>query len=175
MRVDRIVVLAAVLATALFTSASSKAIPVDDATKKLGAFLGKWQTEATFASGEKATTSLECRWSPQGAFLICEQMVKLGTSEHRQLTVYSYNSKDGTYSYSTLSDPGTKPSSGSLTIKGNVWTYDSSYEADGKTTQIRNTNEFPDPKTEVFKIVSSDDGGAHWKPMLEGKAHKIAD
>ena len=175
MRFDRIFVLAAVLVAAPFTSTSANAAPADDATKKLGAFLGKWQTEATFADGKKATTSLECRWSPQGAFLICEQMVKLGPDEHRQLTVYSYNSKDGTYSYSTLSDPGTKPSSGNLTIKGNVWTYDFSFEDNGKTTQIRNTNEFTDPKTEVFKIVSTDDGGAHWKPMLEGSAHKIAD
>jgi len=37
-----------------------------EATKKLAAFLGKWTTSATFASGEKATTDLDCRWSAQG-------------------------------------------------------------------------------------------------------------
>ena len=169
-------ILTAILLAAFFAgSRINSAVPADDPTKKLGAFLGKWQTEATFASGEKATTDLECRWSPQGAFLICEQLVKIGTEEHRQLTVYSYNSKNGNYSYTTLADPGAGPSTGSLTIKGNLWTYDFSFTDNGKTRQIRNTNEFTDPKAEVFKIVTSDDGGAHWKPMLGGKAYKIGD
>jgi len=169
-------ILTAILLAAFFAgSRISSAVPADDPAKKLGAFLGKWQTEATFASGEKATTSLECRWSPQGAFLICEQLVKIGTEEHRQLTVYSYNSKNDNYSYTTLADPGAGPSTGSLTIKGNLWTYDFSFTDNGKTRQIRNTNEFTDAKTEVFKIVTSDDGGEHWKPMLGGKAYKVGD
>lgn len=170
MRVARI--LAVVLLAALFTSAN--AVQTDDPAKKLGAFLGKWQTEGTFPGGEKIATSLECRWSPQGAYLVCDQLVKMSGAEHRQFTVYSYSSKDG-YSYTTLSDPGARPSTGAITIKGNVWTYDSSFEANGKTTQIRTTNEFTDSKTEVFKVVSSGDGGAHWQTVLEGKARKIAD
>jgi hypothetical protein len=40
---------------------------------------------------------------------------------------------------------------------------------------IRTTNEFTDARTEVFKVASSDDGGAHWKTVLEGRARKIAD
>ncbi len=171
MRLERI--LTAVLITALFTH--SGAVQTDDPAKKLGAFLGKWQSEATFAGGEKAASSLECRWSPQGAFLVCEQIVTMAGNQTRQLTIYSYNSKDSTYSYSTFSNPGSKPTTGTVDIKGNIWTYDFSYESNGKTTQIHNTNEFTDAKTEVFKIVSSDDGGAHWKPMLEGKARKVAD
>jgi hypothetical protein len=76
------------------------------ATKKLGAFLGKWTTVGTFANGEKATTELECRWSAQGYFLVCEQHVKLAHREQQQLTVYSYNPNDHTYQYATFSDPG---------------------------------------------------------------------
>jgi hypothetical protein len=152
----------------------AKATPVENPTKKLGAFLGKWETEGAFASGQKTSTSLECRWSPQGAYLVCDQLVRMA-GEHRQFTVYSYNSKDGNYSYTTLADPGAKPSTGAVKIEGNLWTYDSSFDAGGKTTLIRTTNEFLDPKTEVFKVASSDDGGAHWKTVLEGKARKIAD
>ena len=51
-------------------------------------------------------------------------------------------------------------------IKGNLWTYDSSFTANGKTTLVRTTNEFTDPKTEVFKVATSDDNGATWKIML---------
>src|SRR5258708_22135949 len=89
----------------------------DDPVKKLGAFLGKWQSEATFAgSNNKITSALECRWSPQGTFLICEQLVKMPDGEHRQLTAYAYNRKDGSYSYTTVSDPGAKPTTGTLQL-----------------------------------------------------------
>src|SRR5579884_2616866 len=168
-------VLAVAITALLFAGLHLSALQKDDATKKLGAFIGKWDTEATFAGGDKATSSLECRWSSQGGFMVCEQIVHMGGAETRQMTVYSYNPKADSYNYTTVSVPGGKPSSGTVVIKGNVWTYDFSFDANGKTTQIRNTNEFTDAKTEVFKIISSDDNGAHWKPVMEGKAHKIAD
>jgi hypothetical protein len=148
----------------------------DDPTKKLGALVGKWETEGAFTSGQKTSTSLECRWSPQGSYLVCDQLVNMGTAgDHRQFTVYSYDSKSGNYSYTTLSDPGAKPSTGGITIKGNLWIYDSSFTANGKTTLIRTTNEFTDVRTEVFKVASSEDNGANWKIVLQGVAHKIAD
>ncbi|HEY4678001.1 MAG TPA: hypothetical protein VIJ01_12605 [Candidatus Angelobacter sp.] len=150
---------------------------VEDPTKKLGVFVGKWDTEGAFTSGQKTSTTLECRWSPQGSYLVCDQLVRMGAAgDHRQFTVYSYNSKSGNYSFTTLSDPGAKPMTGGITIKGNLWTYDdSSFESNGKTTVIRVTNEFTDAKTEVFKVVSSEDNGANWKVVLQGVAHKIAD
>lgn len=147
----------------------------DEGTKKLGAFVGKWKTEGAFTNGQKTSTTLECRWSPMGAFLVCEQLVNMGGGEHRQFTVYSYDSKAGTHSYTTLADPGAKPTSGTVEIKGNLWTYNSSFEAQGKKTLIRTTNEFTDPKTEIFKVMTSDDGGLTWKTALEGKAQKVGE
>jgi len=149
--------------------------PAEDPAKKLGAFVGKWKTEGAFATGQKTSTSLECRWSPMGAFLVCEQLVNFGGSEHRQFTVYSYDSHAGNYSYTTLSDPGAKPTSGTMEINGNLWTYDSSFTNQGRTTLIRTTNEFTDRKTEVFKVTTSEDGGVTWKSMLEGKAVKVGE
>jgi Protein of unknown function (DUF1579) len=148
----------------------------DQPADKLGAFLGKWQTEGQFAGSEsKVQTTLECRWSPQGSYLICEQTIRMGGSEHRQLTVYSYNATENNYAYTTLADPGAKPTSGRMEIKGNVWTYASSFESNGRVTHLRTTNEFTDPKTEIFKVESSNDGGATWKTMLQGSAHKTGD
>jgi hypothetical protein len=149
--------------------------PNDDPTKKLGAFVGKWETEGAFASGQKTHTTLECRWSPQGSYLVCDQLVNMG-GEHRQFTVYSYDSKTGKCAFTTLADPGAKPTTGGITIKGNLWTYDdSSFTANGKTTMVRTTNEFTDPKTEVFKVMASEDNGANWKTMLQGVARKVGD
>ena len=147
----------------------------DDPTKKLGVFVGKWETEGAFTSGQKTHTTLECRWSPQGSYLVCDQLVNMG-GEHRQFTVYSYDSKSGKYSFTTLADPGAKPTTGGITIKGNLWTYDdSSFTANGKTTMVRVTNEFSDAKTEIFKVMSSEDNGANWKTMLQGVARKVGD
>lgn len=162
---------AAVIAMAMSVTAMQK----DDPTKNLGAFLGKWKTEGAFTNGGKTSTTLECRWSPMGTFLVCDQLVNLGGAEHQQFTVYSYDAKAGTYSYTTLSDPGAKPTSGAVEIKGNLWTYNSSYENQGKKTLIVTTNEFTDPKTEIFKVKTSDDSGVTWKTMLEGKATKVGD
>ena len=171
MRIGRLVV---VVALAAVSFVRANAFQSDDPAKKLGAFVGKWETEGTFATGQKASTTLECRWSPQGVYLVCDQLVRMA-DEHRQFTVYSYDSKAGTYSYTTLADPGAKPTSGTVTIKGNLWTYESSFEAQGKKTLIVTTNEFTDPKTEVFKVKTSDDGGATWKTMLKGKARKVGE
>src|SRR6185503_19575024 len=46
---------------------------VDAPVEKLGAFLGKWHTEGTFSNGGNVSSELECRWSPQRGYLICEQ------------------------------------------------------------------------------------------------------
>lgn len=148
----------------------------DDPTKKLGAFLGKWQTEGSFTgSDNKISSVLECRWSPQGVFLVCDQMVSMAGTTHHQFTAYSYNSKDGNYSYTTVPDPGSPPNSGTVEIKGNLWTYSSRFEANGKTTQIRTTNEFTAPDKEIFKVESSSDGGAVWRTVLQGTAHRVGD
>lgn len=146
----------------------------DDPVQKLGAFLGKWQTDGTFANGVKVHSELECRWSPQRRYLVCEQQVSMGNNVTDQLTVYGYDPKSGKYTYSSFQGNGAAPSSGVLEIKGNVWVYNSSFENNGKRTDILTTNEFTDPKTEQFKVALSEDGGVTWKTGLHGSAHKVA-
>src|SRR5262249_12260889 len=86
---------------------STGAMQKDDPTKKLGLLVGKWETEGKFSGTEnKSSSTLECRWSPMGNYLVCEQLVAMMGNQSRQLTVYSYSSKDGTYVYSTYRDPG---------------------------------------------------------------------
>ena len=148
---------------------------VDAPVEKLGAFLGKWHTEGTFSNGGKVSSELECRWSPQRGYLICEQQVTMAANVTRQLTVYNYNASNTEYGYASFQGDSLSPSVGVIQINGNEWLYSSTVENNGnKKTLVRTTNEFTDPKTEVFKVILSDDGGVTWKPVLQGTAHKLA-
>ncbi|HET9183834.1 MAG TPA: DUF1579 family protein [Candidatus Angelobacter sp.] len=167
-----VLMISACLIVALLAIGVGKA--EDDPVQKLGAFLGKWQTDGTFANGSKVHSELECRWSPQRRYLICEQQVSMGNNVTDQLTVYGYDAKSGKYSYSSFQGNSAAPSTGALEIKGNVWIYNSSFESKGKRTDILTTNEFTDAKTEQFKVATSDDGGVTWNTGLQGSAHKVA-
>jgi hypothetical protein len=149
------------------------------ANKKLGVFVGKWESTGTFADtkfskAHKVTSSVECRWSPQGNFLVCEQAITDGAEKHIQLSIYSYNSTEGNYTISSMPGPGQQPFNGTLVINGALWTYPGSFESDGKKIEIKTTNDFSVAGTEIFKTELSEDGGAHWTTMLQGSAKKTA-
>ena len=72
-----------------------------------------------------------------------------------------------------MSGPGQQPFSGTVIIKGNLWTYPGGFERDGKKIEVRTTNDFSVANTEIFKTEFSEDGGAHWTAMLQGTAHKV--
>ena len=168
-----------VMALAAIETAQTAGTDDQTATKRLGAFVGKWQSEGTmmetpFSHADKISSSIECRWSPQGNFLICEQLITDSAGGHTQLSIYSYNPKDGNYTISSMAGTGKQPWNGTVIISGNVWTYPGSFEAKGKKVQVRTTNDFSVPDTETFKSEFSDDGGAHWIVTLQGVAHKIA-
>ena len=149
------------------------------AARKLGVFVGKWHSEGAFldspfSKAGKVTSNIDCGWSPQGNFLICEQLITDSGGQHTQLSVFSYNSKDRNYAISSMAGPGKEPWNGTLIINGNIWTYPGGYEANGKKVQIRTINDFSVLGVESFKTEFSDDGGAHWILTLQGTAHKIA-
>lgn len=150
-----------------------------EATQKLGVFIGKWESTGTFSEtklghAHKTSSNIDCRWSPLGNFLICEQSILDGTEKRIQLSIYSYNSKEDKYTISSMAGPGQQPWNGTVIIKGNIWTYPGGFEKDGKRTEIRTINDFSMPNTEIFKTEYSEDGGAHWTTMLEGTAHRVS-
>lgn len=149
------------------------------AAKKLGVFVGRWQSEGTvletpLSHAGKISSTLECRWSPQKNFLVCEQLVTdSNRGSHTQLSIFSYNSTNKEYVVSTMAGPGRQPWSGTMVMSGTIWTFQGNSEANGKKIQIKTTNDFSVPDTETFKTEFSDDGGAHWTPTLQGTAHKV--
>jgi hypothetical protein len=172
MQSGKLVVLAGIIVAMCTAVAATQS---DDPAKKLGILVGKWHTEGMFTGTvKKVSSNLECRWSPQGNYLVCEQAVT-GADPHLQLTIYSYNSREGNYSCTTFRNPGATPATGTVSINGKLWTYSISFEADGKKREVRTTNDFSSPGQELFKTEMSDDGGAHWKTVAEGKASRVAD
>ncbi len=147
-----------------------------DATKKLGVFIGKWKSEGTFtdtpySKAHKVTSDIDCRWSPLGDFLLCEQRITEPTGQHIQLSIFSYNSEKGNYTISSMAGPGKQPWNGTVVIEGTLWTYPGNKD---DKVWFRTTNDFSVPDTEVFKTEFSSDGGEHWTTMLEGTAKKIS-
>ena len=168
------------IAVALAQTTSPAATDVAAATKKLGVFVGKWKSEGnffdtSFSKANHVTSQIDCRWSPQGNFLTCEQQITDNDGQRIQLSIYSYNSKDGNYTISSMAGPGKQPWNGTVVINGDIWTYPGGFEAKGKKVEVRTINDFSTRGVEQFKTEFSDDGGAHWTKMLEGTARKIAE
>ena len=157
-------------ANAIQTVAAS----AEDPTKKLGAFVGESGDRRLFYQRTEDQHHSGMPLVAPRLYLVCDQLVNMG-GDHRQFTVYSYDSNSGQLLIRHACRSRRKAEHSGITIKGNLWTYDSSFTANGKTTMIRTTNEFTDAKTEIFKVMSSDDNGATWKTMLEGKARKVGD
>lgn len=161
-------------------AAAQTSADLQAATQKLGVFVGKWRSEATrpetaYGHADKITSSIQCSWSPQGNFLICEQTIHDSSGSHIQLSVYSYNSKDGNYTISSMAGAGKQPWNGTVNINGSIWTYPGSFEANGKKIEVRTINDFSVPGVETFKTEFSADGGAHWVVTLQGTAHRVKD
>lgn len=144
-------------------------------TQPLSAFLGHWDGGGSFyetklSKPAKVTSSGDCDWSPQRRYLICEQTIHDGKGEHNQLNVFNATGKAGEFDYQTFQDGGT-PHGSTMTIEGNVWTFQNTFSADGVQTTVKTTNTFNGDK-EVFRVEYSQDSGTHWTTMLDGELHR---
>lgn len=158
-----------------FTAASG----AGPATRRdpLSRFLGHWEgsgkfAETKFAPAHALTSTTDCSWSPQGSYLVCEQLIHENDATHTQLTVFMPDSSGDTFTFYSFNTPGQKPFQGSLTIKDNVWTYGPLPDAANSYPVFRTTNIFQ-ANSESFKTEFSEDG-SHWTTMLEGVMHQAA-
>lgn len=150
-----------------------------DATQKLGPLLGKWRSEGKFVDtphtkGGKLIGDLDCVWSPQRNFVICEQLVTDPNGKHKRLSVYSYNERAKNYDIRTMVEPGMPPWYATFTIEGDIWTTTSSNQVNGRKVEFRTIVDFSSPGIQLSKTERSDDGGAHWMVMIQSTAHRIA-
>jgi len=83
----------------------------EDPAAKLGVLVGRWEIEAS-ANGQTGKTHniRECRWAPQGHdYLVCSLIGSTPLGDHRQLTIFYYNTRENNYIAVTIADPVAKP------------------------------------------------------------------
>ena len=163
-------ILLSLLLTAVLASAQTA-----DPNAPLSAFVGRWEGGGTFydtamSKAGTITSKTDCEWSPQSHYLVCEQSITDEKGTHQQLTVYTPSENGSDFTYYTIAGSNA-PFTGKVKIEGNKWTYDNSFEQDGKKTEVRTTNLFTADE-ETFKTEYSVDGGA-WTTMLDGKSHRV--
>ena len=138
----------------------------------LAGYIGHWETsgkfyDTKFSKTHTVTSTLDCDWSPQGTYMVCEQLIHDDQGEHTQLTIYTPNPDGPDFTFYTFNKPGEKPFMGSLKIEGDTWTYG---PPPGQPSQFRTTNIVK--KDEVtYKVELSDETGK-WTTISEGSSHR---
>lgn len=143
-------------------------------------YTGQWTStshmyDTAFSKAQDIAAKLNCTWTPDNEFLICDQVITMAGSTHSQLTVYSRDREKHAYVYSTFNSPGAHPNFSTLEVGARQLIYDGSAEQNGKKTLFRTTNTFSNAGDHYDFIAEySTDDGAHWTKMLEGTATRIA-
>jgi len=151
-------------------------VPIPELTN-LDAWSGRWTTEGKlydtpYSRAGNITITMTCGWSAYNGYMICDHLFSGPAGKHNDLTVYTYNQADKTYKLCSVDQTGT-PRSVPLTIEGNIWTYNSEMEKDGKKILIKTINDFSKPDIVLWNTKFSSDGGAHWTLMNEGVDSKV--
>lgn len=157
--------------TAVSTGASTPAVPAPASPEqRLQPLVGTWQltgTRSATAQGEGgaiASTST-CGWSPNGAFLVCDQLV----ADADLLLVYSSADGDASrYQVRSLSPEGGTAHALDLTITDRVWVYSTSVEG----TRVRITKTLTSPEVIRGKEEVSVDG-TRWVARAEWTETKV--
>jgi hypothetical protein len=158
------------------TASSAPAAPAPGAPapaspeQRLQPLVGTWQLSGTRsataqgAGGGIASTST-CGWSPNGAFLVCDQLV----AEADLLLVYSSADGDASrYQVRSLSPEGGMAHALDLTITDRVWIYSTSVEG----TRVRITKTLTSPDVIRGKEEVSVDG-TRWVARAEWTETKV--
>jgi hypothetical protein len=145
--------------------------------KKLDAWTGQWTTRGTlyktaYSPAGEITITMTCNWSAYNAYIICDHLFSGPRGKSDDITIYTYNAADKSYKFYDVDQSGT-PRNTPMSIEGDIWTYSSEMEKDGKKIQIKTINDFSKPGVVTWNTKYSDDAGAHWTLMNEGVDTKV--
>jgi hypothetical protein len=145
--------------------------------KKLDAWTGRWTTrgklyKTAYSPAGDITITMTCGWSAYNGYVICDHLFSGPRGKSNDLTVYTYNTTDKSYKFCSVDQSGA-PRSTPLTISGDIWTYDSEMEKDGKKILIKTINDFSKSGIVTWNTKYSDDAGERWTLMNEGVDTKV--
>jgi len=145
--------------------------------KHLDAWSGQWTTQGKlydtpYGHAGIITIAMTCGWSAYNGYMICDHLFNGPAGKRNDLTVYTYNQADNSYKFYSVDQTGA-PRTVPLTIEGDIWTYNSEMEKDGKKILIKTINDFSKPEIVVWNTKFSADAGAHWTLMNEGIDTKV--
>jgi hypothetical protein len=161
-------------AAGLRTIAQSANVLTGDGLKKLDVFVGTWKAESIVDAGHpdaiSATSTIQ--WSPNGRYLVADQLVTIKGKETNNLSIYTYNPEKGDYTLSLVGVPGMAPFSIGVLARGDTLFYNSEYMDGGKKVYNRTLNIFNSSTDYVYKVQFSEDG-VNWRTDGEGKSRKV--
>jgi Protein of unknown function (DUF1579) len=143
----------------------------------LGAFVGNWafsgeMKPGAMGPGGKMTGNDRITWLPGGFFVERKFEGSMAGMDIKGTEIYGYDSAKKTYTFTGFDSMGGS-SSGTMTVKGSVWTASGTTNMGGVTSHERCTLTFgPGNTTLDVKCSSSADGGKTYSPTIEGKATK---
>ena len=165
------------LAVAFFMSlfAMAQAPVVGSKQAPLAGYIGHWQTsgkfyDTKFSKAHTVTSTLDCSWSPQGTYMVCEQLIHDDQGEHTQLTIYTPNPNDVNFTFYTFNTPGEKPYMGSLKIEGDTWTYGPPADQADKYPLFRTINIVKNGEV-TYKVEMAEEAGK-WTTLSDGASHR---
>ncbi len=145
--------------------------------QKLGYFVGKWHSEGdikpgAMGPGGKMTGEDDCHWIG-GFFVACHSTSAGPMGKVTGLGVMGYDAAGKTYTWNGFNSWGeNEHATGS--VDGKTWTYTSESVMNGKPMKARYTIVEGGPDGYTFKFEGSQDGGATWLTIMEGKVTRAA-
>jgi len=144
--------------------------------KKLGYFVGHWNTEGDMKPGPmgpggKFTSTDDIEWLPGRFFVVLHSTGKSPMGPGHSIAVMGYDSDQKVYTYDAFDNMGEHEVSKG-TLEGDTWTWNSESKMGGQVIKGKFTIKEVSPTEHTFKYEMSTDGNT-WTATLEGKSTKV--
>jgi hypothetical protein len=143
----------------------------------LAAFVGNWtftgeMKPGAMGPGGKLTGTDRIAWMPGGFFVERKFEGNMAGMEYKGTEIYGYDAAKKTYTFTGFDSMG-GAGTGTMTVKGNVWSASGTMNMAGMISHERCTLTFGAGNATLdIKCSSSADGGKTFNPSVEGKATK---
>ena len=167
-----------VVSTAIAVGAQAPAPPKPGPEQQaLAAFVGNWtfngdMKPGPMGPGGKMTGTDRIAWLPGGFFVERKFKGNMAGMDMEGTEIYGYDSIKKVYTFSGFDSMGGM-GTGTMTVKGSVWTANGTANMGGQLSMERCTLTFgAGNMTLDVKCSASTDGGKTYAPTVEGKATK---